>query len=168
MINWTELAFTWWSIILRYASGTASDTTGTALRDTAKYCKCYYKLLPYITSYDQVLRVLLRDTTRYYEWYYDTLLNGHTMSNRRRFRVDVTSIRQRINFDEFSRHFHVLFRCNFAALKTYLFRRTFLDVILMVKKSTLFACNFFDDFQWAKTRRHLLQANENFENVILC
>ena len=34
--------------------------------------------------------------------------NGHTTSNRRRFDVDITSIRRRPNFDEFSRRFHVL------------------------------------------------------------
>ena len=34
--------------------------------------------------------------------------NGHTTSNRRRFDVDITSIRRRPNFDEFPRRFHVL------------------------------------------------------------
>ena len=35
--------------------------------------------------------------------------HGHTTSNRRRFNVDITSIRRRPNFDEFPRRFHVLF-----------------------------------------------------------
>ena len=40
--------------------------------------------------------------------------DGHTTSNRRGFDVDITSIRRRLSFDKFQRHFHVLFRCNFA------------------------------------------------------
>ena len=52
------------------------------------------------------------------------------MSNRRRFYMDITSIRQRPNFLEFPRHFHVLFRWIFADRKihvvsTYFFWRNF-------------------------------------------
>ena len=35
--------------------------------------------------------------------------NGHTTSNRRRFQVDIMSICQRPNFNEFPHCFHVLF-----------------------------------------------------------
>ena len=83
------------------------------------------------------------------------------MSNPGRFDVDIKSIRRRLNFDEFPRHFHVLFRCNFAdrrihVVSTYsfwrdslveksmLFPRTFLDAISMVEKPTLFPRTFFD------------------------
>ena len=90
-----------------------------------------------------------------------TLPNGHTTSNPRRFDVTVTSIRRRPNFDEFPRHFRVLFRCNFDGRKihvvsTYFFRcnfdgrkihvvsRTFISVISMVEICTLFLLTFFD------------------------
>ena len=93
--------------------------------------------------------------------------NGHTTSNRRRFDVDIMSIRQRPNFDEFPSRFHVLFRCNFADRKihvvsTYFFgcnfdggkihvvSTHFLDVILMVEKSTLFPRTFFDVISMVK------------------
>ena len=86
---------------------------------------------------------------------------GQTTSNPRRFDVGITSIRRRPNFDELPRHFHVLFRCNFADRKihvvsTYFSRRKFnsrkINVFStyffrrnsMVKKSTLFPCFFFD------------------------
>ena len=35
--------------------------------------------------------------------------NGHSTSNLRRFDADITSIRRRLNFDEFPGRFHVLF-----------------------------------------------------------
>ena len=87
--------------------------------------------------------------------------NGHTTLNRRGFDVDITSIRRRPNFDEFPRHFRVLFRCDFAGRKihivsTYFFRcnfddrkihvvsRTFISVISMVEICTLFLLTFFD------------------------
>ena len=60
------------------------------------------------------------------------------------FDVDITSLRQRLNFDKFSRHFQVLFWCNFADRKITSFLRTFSDVISMVEKSTLFLHTFFD------------------------
>ena len=73
-------------------------------------------------------------------------------------------IRQRPNFDEFSRHFHVLFRCNFAdrnihlvstyffrpnfagrkihAVSTYFFRRNFDGRTINVVSTYFFRCNF--------------------------
>ena len=45
--------------------------------------------------------------------------NRHTTSNPHRFDVDITSIRRRPNFDEFPRHFRVLFRCNFDSRKIH-------------------------------------------------
>ena len=65
-------------------------------------------------------------------------------ANPHRFDVDITSLRQRLNFDKFSRHFQVLFWCNFADRKITSFLRTFSDVISMVEKSTLFLHTFFD------------------------
>ena len=58
------------------------------------------------------------------------LTQRQTTSNGRRFDVSITLIRRRPNFDEFPRHFHVLFRCNFADRKihvvsTYFFWRYF-------------------------------------------
>ena len=65
-------------------------------------------------------------------------------ANPHRFDVDITSLRQRLNFDKFSRHFQVLFWCNFADRKITSFLRTFSDVISTVEKSTLFLHTFFD------------------------
>ena len=58
------------------------------------------------------------------------LTQRQTTSNGRRFDVNITLIHWRPNFDEFPRHFHVLFWCNFADRKihvvsTYFFRRYF-------------------------------------------
>ena len=39
----------------------------------------------------------------------ERLINGHTTSNPRRFGVDIASIRRRPNFNEFPRHFRILF-----------------------------------------------------------
>ena len=72
------------------------------------------------------------------------LPNWHTMSNPRRFDVDITSIRRRANFDEFPRHFRVLFRCNFDGRKIHVVSTYFFDVISMVEKSTSFPHTFFD------------------------
>ena len=101
------------------------------------------------------------------------LPNGHTTSNPRRFDVDITLIRRRPNLDKFPRHFHVLFRCNFARRKihvvstyscnfpgpkfhdvsTYffctLFLLTFLDAVLMGKNSAslLVSCKLMKTFE---------------------
>ena len=89
------------------------------------------------------------------------LPKGHSTSNPCQYDVDITSIRRRPSFDEFPRHFHELFRCNFADRKvhvvpTYFFRRNFtgrkilvnsmyfFGVISLVEKSTLFPRIFFD------------------------
>ena len=68
--------------------------------------------------------------------------NGHTTSNPRR--RDITLIRRRPNFDEFPRHFCVLFRCNFYGRKIQVVSTYFFDIILLVEKSTLFPRTFFD------------------------
>ena len=107
----------------------------------------------------------------FYHWRYYTFVlripNGHTTSNPRRFDVDITSKRRRPNFDEFPRHFRVIFRCSLGGRKihvvsTYffqrislikkstLFPRTFFDVILMVEKSTLFSRTLFDVISMVK------------------
>ena len=70
--------------------------------------------------------------------------NENSTSNWRRFDVKIMSIRRRASFDEFTRHFHVLFRCSFADQKITSFPSTFFDEILMVKKSTLTPRTFFD------------------------
>ena len=88
--------------------------------------------------------------------------NGHSTLNRRHFDVDITWIRNiRPNFDEFPRHFHVIFwrnfdgrkfhvvstyffRCNFDGRKIRVVSTHFYDVISMVKKSTLLPSAFFD------------------------
>ena len=66
------------------------------------------------------------------------------MSNRRGFDDDTTSIRRRPNFDEFPRHFCVLFRCDFEVEKSTWFPRAFFGVIFLVEKSALFPGTFFD------------------------
>ena len=75
------------------------------------------------------------------------LPNWHTMSNPRRFDVDITSIRRRANFNEFPRHFHVLFRCNFDGRKIhvvsmYFFRCNFAGRKIHVVSMYFFRCNF--------------------------
>ena len=55
--------------------------------------------------------------------------NGDITSNPRRFDVGITSICWRPNFDEFRRHFHVLFRCNFIDWKIHVVS-TFFFVLL--------------------------------------
>ena len=73
--------------------------------------------------------------------------NGHTTSNPRRFDMDITSTRRRPNFDEFPRHFHVLFRCDFAGRKihvvsTYFFRCNFDGRKIHIVSTYFFRCNF--------------------------
>ena len=73
--------------------------------------------------------------------------NGHTTSNRRGFDVDTTSIRRRPNFDEFPRHFRVLFRCDFAGRKihvvsTYFFRCNFTGRKIHAVSAYFLRCNF--------------------------
>ena len=73
--------------------------------------------------------------------------NERTTSNPRGFDVDITSIRRRLNFDEFLRHFRVLFRCNFDGRKmdvvsTYFFRCNFDGQKIHVVSTYSFQCNF--------------------------
>ena len=58
--------------------------------------------------------------------------------------VDITSIRQRPNFDEFHVISTYLFDVIFLIEKPSSFSRTFFDVISLVEKSTLFPRTFFD------------------------
>ena len=77
-------------------------------------------------------------------WIY-SLPNGLTRSNPRQFEVDITSIGRGLNFDEFPRHFRVLFfEVILMVEKSTSFPRTFFDVISMVKKSMLFPRTLFD------------------------
>ena len=73
--------------------------------------------------------------------------NGHSTLIRRRFDADITSIRGRTNFNEFPRHFYVLFRCNFAdqklhVISTYFLQRNFADRKIHVVFTYFFRCNF--------------------------
>ena len=73
--------------------------------------------------------------------------NGKTMSNQRRFDVDITSIRRRPNFYKFPHHFHALFLCNFADLKihvvsTYLIRCNINSRKIHVVSTYFVRCNF--------------------------
>ena len=73
--------------------------------------------------------------------------NGYTKSNPRRIEVDITLIRRRPNFDEFPRHFHILFRCDFAGRKihvvsTYFFRCNFDGRKIHIVSTYFFRCNF--------------------------
>ena len=76
-----------------------------------------------------------------------TVPNGHTTSTPRWFDADITSKHQRPNFDEFPRHFHVLFCCNFADQKihivsTYFSRRNFNGRKIQVVSKYFFRYNF--------------------------
>ena len=66
------------------------------------------------------------------------------MSNRRRFDIDITSIRQKENINEFPRYFDVFSWYNFDGQKMTLFRRTLFDVISMSKRSTSFRRALFE------------------------
>ena len=80
-------------------------------------------------------------------FYFQRLPYGHSTSNRHGFDVDITSICQRPNLDEFPRHFRVLFWCNFDGRKihvasTYFFRRNFAGREVHVISTYFFRCNF--------------------------
>ena len=74
--------------------------------------------------------------------------NSHTTSNPHRFDVDFMSIRRRPNFDEFPRHFHGFFRCNFFdgrkiyVVSTHFFRCNFDGRKIYVASTHFFRCNF--------------------------
>ena len=77
----------------------------------------------------------------------ERLINGHTTSNPRRFGVDIASIRRRPNFNEFPRHFRVLFWCNFDSqgihvVSTYFFQRNFAGRKIYVISTYFFWYNF--------------------------
>ena len=93
----------------------------------------------------------------------------HTTSNPRRFDVDITSIRWRPSFDEFSRHFHILFQCNLADRKihlvsTYFFQRNFAGRKIHVVSTYFFRCNF-DGRKIQVVSMHLFQCNFSGWNV---
>ena len=72
--------------------------------------------------------------------------NWHTTSNPRQFDVDITSIHWRPNFDDFPRHFHILFWCNFDGRKihvasTYFYRSNFAGAKIHVASIYFFQCN---------------------------
>ena len=95
-----------------------------------------------------------------------TLPNGHNMSSRRRVDVDITSIRQKENIDEFPRHFDAFFPCNINGRKTHIISTYFvrrnidewkIDVIPMHllrryfdgQKFNFFSMYFFQsNFDW--------------------
>ena len=73
--------------------------------------------------------------------------NEHSTLNRRQFDVDITSIRQRPNFDNFLRLFRVFFWCNFAdrkihAVSAYFFPCNFDGQKIQVVATYFFRCNF--------------------------
>ena len=74
----------------------------------------------------------------------ERLINGHTTSNPRRFGVDIALIRRRPNFNEFPRHFRVLFDVISIVKESTSFPRTFFNEISLVEKFTLFPPTFFD------------------------
>ena len=77
-------------------------------------------------------------------WIY-SLHNGLTTSNPRQFDVDIMSIGRGSNFDEFPRHFRVLFFDVILMVeKSTSFPHTFFDVTSLVEKSTLFPRTFCD------------------------
>ena len=88
----------------------------------------YKKILSEVSAYSR--QVFLYLFSKYKIIAIMDIPNGHTMSNFRRFDVDIMAIHRRANFDEFARHFRVLFRCNIDGRKihvvyTYFFRCNF-------------------------------------------
>ena len=80
---------------------------------------------------------------------------AHHTSNQRRFDVDITSIPRRPNFDQFPRHSHVLFRCNFADRKihvvsTYFFRSNFSSRKIHAASTYFFRNNLNFVYNWAQ------------------
>ena len=84
-----------------------------------------------------------------FTWKFSQVLvpNEHSTSNRRQFHVDNTWIRRRPNFDEFPRHFHVIFLCSFTDRKihvvsTYFFRCNFDGRKIQFASMYFFGCDF--------------------------
>ena len=75
-----------------------------------------------------------------------------TGTHRRGFDVDITSIHQRPNFDEFPRRVRVFFDVISMVEKSPLFPCTFLNVICLVEICTFFYLLFLTQFWWAKIR----------------
>ena len=96
------------------------------------------------------------------------LPNGYTLI-RRGFDVDITSIRRRPNFDEFPRHFHVLFRCDFDGRKinvvsTYFFQCNFDGRKICIISMYFFRCNF-DGRKVHVISTYFYQCNFNGRNM---
>ena len=95
-----------------------------------------------------IIAVLLMEI--YYKmlsWWREEDPVGTPTSNPCQFNMDYTSIRWRTNFEEFPRHSHVLFWCNFTDRKfhvvaTYFFRRNFDGRKIHVLYTYFFRCNF--------------------------
>ena len=83
---------------------------------------------------------------KYYQiWLF--LPKRQSTSNQHQCHADITLIRRRPNFDEFPRHFHILFGCNFDGPKfhvvsTYCFGRNFDGPKIQVVSTYFFWCNF--------------------------
>ena len=78
---------------------------------------------------------------------FEEVPNGHTTSNPHRFDVEITLILRSPKFDEFPRHFCVLFRCNFDGRKihvvsTYCFWCDFDGRKIHVVSTYFYRCNF--------------------------
>ena len=109
------------------------------------YCKRFPINLPKFSTNKTLQQLILQGLTDIFQQ--NIIPNGQTMSNPRRFGVDITSIRRRPNFGEFPRHFRVLFRCSFDGRKirvvsTYFFRCNFAGRKIHVVSTYFFRCNF--------------------------
>ena len=71
------------------------------------YCKRFPINLPKFSANKTLQQLILQGLTDFFQQ--NIIPNEQTMSNPRRFDVDITSIRRRPNFDEFPLHFRVLF-----------------------------------------------------------
>ena len=105
----------------------------------------YKKILSEVSAYSR--QVFLHFFSKYKIIAIMDIPNGHTMSNFRRFDVDIMAIHRRANFDEFARHFRVLFRCNIDGRKihdisTYFFRWNFNGRKIHVLSTYFYQCNF--------------------------
>ena len=109
------------------------------------YCKRFPINLPKFGTNKTLQQLILQGLTDIFQQ--NIIPNGQTMSNPRRFDVDITSIRRRPNFDEFPRHFRVLFLRNFddrkiRVVSAYSFRSNFNGRKIDVVSTYSFRCNF--------------------------
>ena len=109
------------------------------------YCKRFPINLPKFSTNKTLQQLILQGLPDFFQQ--NIIPNGQTMSNPRRFDVDITSIRRRPNFGEFPRHFRVLFLCNFddrkiRVVSAYSFRSNFNGRKIDVVSTYSFRCNF--------------------------